>query len=60
MEDREDKNIRDVAAQVMTKLDQEGLILRNVVNRDDTGTRKIIFALLRVSARQGASAAQAP
>jgi len=43
MEDREDKNIRDVAAQVMTKLDQEGLILKNVVNRDDTGARKIIL-----------------
>jgi quercetin dioxygenase-like cupin family protein len=37
------KNIRDVAAQVMTKADQEGLIVRNVVNRDDTGARKIIL-----------------
>jgi quercetin dioxygenase-like cupin family protein len=37
------KNIRDVAAQVMSKPDQEGLIVRNVINRDDTGTRKIIL-----------------
>jgi quercetin dioxygenase-like cupin family protein len=37
------KTIRDVAAQVMTKPDQEGLIVRNVVNRNDTGARKIIL-----------------
>jgi quercetin dioxygenase-like cupin family protein len=37
------KNIRDVAAQVMSKPDQEGLIIRNVVNKDDTGARKIIL-----------------
>jgi len=36
------KNIRDVAAQVMSKPDQEGLIVRNVVNKDDTGARKIV------------------
>ena len=36
-------NIRDVAAQVMSKPDQEGLIVRNVVNKDDTGARKIIL-----------------
>ena len=37
------KNIRDVAAKVMSKPDQEGLIVRNVVNKDDTGARKIIL-----------------
>ena len=37
------KNIRDVPAQVMSKPDQEGLIVRNVINRDDTGARKIIL-----------------
>ena len=37
------KNIRDVTAQIMSKPDQEGLIVRNVVNRDDTGARKIIL-----------------
>jgi quercetin dioxygenase-like cupin family protein len=37
------KNIRDVTAQVMSKPDQEGLIVRNVVNRDDTGARNIIL-----------------
>ena len=37
------KNVRDVAAQVMTKPDQEGLIVRNVVNKDATGARRIIL-----------------
>jgi quercetin dioxygenase-like cupin family protein len=37
------KNIRDVTAQVMSKPDQEGLIVRNVVNKDDAGARKIIL-----------------
>jgi quercetin dioxygenase-like cupin family protein len=37
------KNFRDVAAQVMSKPDQEGLIVRNVINREDTGARKIIL-----------------
>lgn len=37
------RNIRDVAAQVMTKPDQEGLIVGNVINKDDTGARKIIL-----------------
>jgi quercetin dioxygenase-like cupin family protein len=37
------RNIRDVAAQVMTKPDQEGLIVRNVINRDDAGARQIIL-----------------
>jgi quercetin dioxygenase-like cupin family protein len=37
------KNVRDVAAQVMTKPDQEGLIVRNVVNKDSTGARRIIL-----------------
>ena len=37
------RNIRDVAAQVMTKPDQEGLMVGNVINKDDTGARKIIL-----------------
>ena len=37
------RNVRDVAAQVMSKPDQEGLIVRNVVNKDNTGGRKIIL-----------------
>jgi quercetin dioxygenase-like cupin family protein len=37
------RNIRDVAAEVMTKPDQEGLIVRNVVNKDDTGARRMIM-----------------
>jgi quercetin dioxygenase-like cupin family protein len=37
------KNIRDVTAQIMSKPDQEGLIVRNVVNQDHTGARKIIL-----------------
>ena len=31
------RNVRDVAAQAMTKPDQEGLIVKYVVNRGDTG-----------------------
>src|SRR3712207_4156269 len=37
------RNIRDVAEQVMTKADQEGLIVRKVINKDDAGTRRIIL-----------------
>ena len=37
------RNIRDVAAQVMTKPDQEGLIVRNVINKNDVEARKIIL-----------------
>ena len=37
------RNVGDVDAQVMTKSDQEGLIVRNVVNKDSTGGRKIIL-----------------
>jgi quercetin dioxygenase-like cupin family protein len=37
------RNIRDVAAQVMTKPDQEGLVVRNVINKDDAGARRIIL-----------------
>jgi len=37
------KNIRDVAAKVMSKPDQEGLIVRNVVNKDATGASRIIL-----------------
>ena len=36
-------NIRDVAARVMTKPDQEGLIVGNVINKDGAGARKIIL-----------------
>ena len=37
------RNVRDVAAQVMSKPDQEGLIVRNVISRDDAGARRIIL-----------------
>ena len=37
------RNIGDVDAKVMTKPDQEGLIVRNVVSKDSTGGRKIIL-----------------
>ena len=37
------RNIGDVDAQVMTKSDQEGLIVRNVVNKTNIGGRKIIL-----------------
>ena len=37
------RNTRDVAEQVMTKADQEGLIVRNVINKDDAGARRIIL-----------------
>jgi quercetin dioxygenase-like cupin family protein len=37
------RNVRDTAAQVMTKPDQEGLIVSNVINKEDTGARSIIL-----------------
>ncbi len=37
------RNIREVAAQVMTKPDQEGLIVRNVINKGNTGARRVIL-----------------
>ena len=37
------RNFRDVAGQVMTKADQEGLIVRNVINKGDAGARRIIL-----------------
>ena len=37
------RNVWDVAAQVMTKPDQEGLIIRNVVNKEGTGAHRIIL-----------------
>ena len=37
------RNVRDAAAQVMTKPDQEGLIVRNVINEDDAGASRIIL-----------------
>jgi quercetin dioxygenase-like cupin family protein len=37
------RNIRDATAEVMTRPDQEGLIVRNVINEDDTGARGMIM-----------------
>ncbi|MDQ3864396.1 MAG: cupin domain-containing protein [Actinomycetota bacterium] len=37
------RNVRDVTAQVMTKPDQEGLIVRNVINKEATGAHRIIL-----------------
>jgi quercetin dioxygenase-like cupin family protein len=37
------RNIRGALAEVMTKPDQEGLIVRNVINRDVAGARRIIL-----------------
>jgi quercetin dioxygenase-like cupin family protein len=37
------RNVRDTVAQVMTKPDQEGLIVSNVINKADTGARRIIL-----------------
>ena len=37
------RNVRDVAADVMTKPDQEGLIVRNVINRDEAGARGMVL-----------------
>jgi quercetin dioxygenase-like cupin family protein len=37
------RNIRDAASQVMTKPDQEGLIVGNVINKDNAGARRIIL-----------------
>ena len=37
------RNGRDVAGQVMTKPDQEGLFVKNIINRDVAGARKIIL-----------------
>ena len=37
------RNIREVDAQVMTKPDQEGLIVRNVINKDNTGAHRVIL-----------------
>jgi quercetin dioxygenase-like cupin family protein len=37
------KNIQDVPARVMTKPDQEGLVVRNVINRDDAGAQRMIL-----------------
>jgi quercetin dioxygenase-like cupin family protein len=37
------RNVRDVAAQVMTRPDQEGLIVRNVINKDDAGASTMIL-----------------
>jgi quercetin dioxygenase-like cupin family protein len=36
-------NIRDVAAEVMTKPDQEGLMVGNVINKGEAGAHKIIL-----------------
>jgi len=37
------RNVREVAADVMTKPDQEGLIVRNVINRDEAGARGMVL-----------------
>ena len=37
------RNIREVDAQVMTKPDQEDLIVKNVINKDNTGARRVIL-----------------
>jgi quercetin dioxygenase-like cupin family protein len=37
------KNIGDVVAKVMSRPDQEGLIVRNVIDRNDAGARTIIL-----------------
>jgi quercetin dioxygenase-like cupin family protein len=37
------RNIRDATAEVMAKPDQEGLIVRNVINREVAGARGIIL-----------------
>jgi quercetin dioxygenase-like cupin family protein len=37
------RNGRNVAGQVMTKPDQEGLIVKNIINRDVAGARRIIL-----------------
>ncbi len=37
------RNVRDVAAQEMTKPDQEGLIVRNVINKGNTGAHRVIL-----------------
>ncbi len=37
------RNLKDVAAEVMTKPDQEGLIVRNVINKDDAGATAMIL-----------------
>ena len=37
------KKIQDVPARVMTKPDQEGLVVRNVINRDDAGAQRMIL-----------------
>jgi quercetin dioxygenase-like cupin family protein len=37
------RNSRDIAGQVMTKRDQEGLIVKNIINRDVAGARRIIL-----------------
>jgi quercetin dioxygenase-like cupin family protein len=42
------RNVRDVAEQVMTKADQEGLIVRNVINRDDAGSRTMILLFVEL------------
>jgi quercetin dioxygenase-like cupin family protein len=37
------RNIGDVVAKVMTRPDQEGVIVRNVIDRNDAGARRIIL-----------------
>ncbi|MDQ4004471.1 MAG: cupin domain-containing protein [Actinomycetota bacterium] len=37
------RDIHDVPAQVMTKPDQKGLIVRNVINKHDAGAQRMIL-----------------
>ena len=44
------RNGRDVAGQVMTKPDQEGLIVRNVINKNNTGASRMILLSVELPA----------
>jgi quercetin dioxygenase-like cupin family protein len=37
------RNLQDAPAKVMTKADQEGLVVRNVINKDDAGAQRMIL-----------------
>ncbi len=37
------RNIHDTPARVMTRPDQEGLVVRNVINKDETGAKGMIL-----------------
>jgi mannose-6-phosphate isomerase-like protein (cupin superfamily) len=48
----ETRNVRDVAGQVIIKPDQEGLIVKNLINRDDAGARKSILLTSEIPPRK--------